>query len=649
MAGPAVAEPTARPAAGPLVVPVWVLLDGDTPVRGGVVRIYPGDLHASRASAPVRARPIRVIGGDRQTSASGEALLELARLPRNFTVVVSGGWAGRDRLNGSLSAEVHGYSRGDVVHVNPVDSLVELWRRVDPSVSNGHATRTVHRKLGIPDWVDDVDLQSLDRWFDADVFLTRSLHGNHAVAQIGPELDRLLVSISHGRPTSHFPAPVGRPRESSAHSAGVGGQINEFWKTLKTKSLVKDGFQQLGISTLQWAAHASVEWVLGHLLDEWGLNAIKDFLFPKSAQDVMTGMLKDISAKVTEIHASVESTKKAVAESQLSLLVGQRDQEIAHINILWNDLQFVMTESQNDRLKLYTRDLVARIGNYLEGNSDVAATLNQALSRSLGNNILKAASQVEATKRFFTHGDSMKIGALYDYYSVEQFRLATLLTEYWNTNPERADKRTLPPELLKRNIIDRINTYIQVDQQAQLKPPLPGDKFIDTRHMLMWDANPSWRAGSDRPPAGRPLSLLGSERGRAPGVVCTSTDRFALDIVCGVLGTEKEFKWLIDGWNGKFANPLAFLKAETGLQVSAPAGKPKDWEGHMWLGPAPVKYTVGRFGYAYDALTRLNLTETHDPPHVFTNKLYHFDPYNYDAFAMRADPVKPGTYWWPIG
>jgi hypothetical protein len=233
----------------------------------------------------------------------------------------------------------------------------------------------------------------------------------------------------------------------------------------------------------------------------------------------------------------------------------------------------------------------------------------------------------------------MKIGALYDYYSVEQFRLATLLTEYWNTNPERADKRTLPPELLKRNIIDRINTYIQVDQQAQLKPPLPGGKFIDTRHMLIWDANPSWRAGAKRR-SGRPLELLGER-------ICTT---FSLThTVCGTLGTEKEFKWLIDGWNGKFANPLAFLKAEAGLRVSAPAGKPKDWEGHMWLGPEPVKHTCSRLGYCYYVLTRINLTETHDPPHVFNNNLHHLDPYNYDAFAMTADPVKPGTYWWPIG
>src|SRR5437868_12269808 len=34
----AVAEPAARPAARPALVPVWVFLDGDTPVTGGQVR-----------------------------------------------------------------------------------------------------------------------------------------------------------------------------------------------------------------------------------------------------------------------------------------------------------------------------------------------------------------------------------------------------------------------------------------------------------------------------------------------------------------------------------------------------------------------------------------------------------------------------------
>ena len=40
------------------LVPVWVLVDGDTPVRGGDVRIYTGDLHAGSAPGPRAVRRV---------------------------------------------------------------------------------------------------------------------------------------------------------------------------------------------------------------------------------------------------------------------------------------------------------------------------------------------------------------------------------------------------------------------------------------------------------------------------------------------------------------------------------------------------------------------------------------------------------------
>jgi hypothetical protein len=42
--GPASAAPVVRTAPVVKLVPVWVLVDGDTPVRGGDVRIYAGDV-----------------------------------------------------------------------------------------------------------------------------------------------------------------------------------------------------------------------------------------------------------------------------------------------------------------------------------------------------------------------------------------------------------------------------------------------------------------------------------------------------------------------------------------------------------------------------------------------------------------------------
>src|SRR5215211_7946784 len=108
---------------GRVIVPVWALLDGDTPVSGARVRVYAGGLHAVG-----RRRPLRQRHGARteRTYKSGVALLEFARLPRNFTVVVSGGSSEGRRLRGFLSARVRGYRAGRVVHVNPVTTLVEL-------------------------------------------------------------------------------------------------------------------------------------------------------------------------------------------------------------------------------------------------------------------------------------------------------------------------------------------------------------------------------------------------------------------------------------------------------------------------------------------------------------------------------------------
>jgi hypothetical protein len=73
---------------GRVIVPVWALLDGDTPLSGARVRVYAGGLRAVG-----HRRPLRQLSGARaeRTHKSGVALLEFARLPRSFTVVISGG------------------------------------------------------------------------------------------------------------------------------------------------------------------------------------------------------------------------------------------------------------------------------------------------------------------------------------------------------------------------------------------------------------------------------------------------------------------------------------------------------------------------------------------------------------------------------
>ena len=77
------------------------------------------------------------------------------------------------------------------------------------------------------------------------------------------------------------------------------------------------------------------------------------------------------------------------------------------------------------------------------------------------------------------------------------------------------------------------------------------------------------------------------------------------------LGSEDDFRQLIENWNG--VNPLEYLQSEAGLVVSASPGTPKNQLGHMWLGPTPV---TARLSNEYSqTITRINLSETDRPGH----------------------------------
>ena len=85
-----------------VILPVWALLDGDTPVAGARVQVY-----AQHGQAFERLHPL---AGDLQLTAdSGLALLELDQLPSTVLVVVRGGRAEGRALRGSLSARLRDY------------------------------------------------------------------------------------------------------------------------------------------------------------------------------------------------------------------------------------------------------------------------------------------------------------------------------------------------------------------------------------------------------------------------------------------------------------------------------------------------------------------------------------------------------------
>ncbi|HSS62525.1 MAG TPA: hypothetical protein VLK30_13805, partial [Candidatus Limnocylindrales bacterium] len=473
-------------------------------------------------------------------------------------------------------------------------------------------------------------------------FLRAASRGTHAVAQIKRETGDLLMSIRRGGRSRHFYARHPRAAESTDPAAPVndtGGPIAQWWKDLDIQKLVTSGMSDLGLSVLKWGAEEGGKWLLGHLLDAWGLRAVKDFLLPKSDTQVIIAMMNALNKKVTDLQAAVESTKQAVAETQFSTLVAQTDGEAASINKLSTELTFIAALPVNDPGRIEaSKNLVVDIGKQL-ADPDVGGKLNQALAKPVGNTILKAASQVYGTQRFFTNRSSQAIKAIYDYYAVMQLNLANLLTEYWSTTPKRNDDKTCSAACVKRTIVDQINSDVQA-QKAQLKPELPSNEFIDTRTMKMWDARPRWVSGAPYNPRTVCDYSKGSRLPCYMKVDPTWVDPGA------ALGSEDDFRQLIENWKG--ANPLEYLQSEAGLVVSAPPGTPKSQLGHMWLGPTPV--TARLLNEYSQTITRINLSETDRPgPHIFTNTLRSFDPQGYYASAMTVQPVEPGSYWWPLG
>ena len=168
--------------------------------------------------------------------------------------------------------------------VTPVTSLVERWERGEPSVNHARARATVYRALGIPRWADGIDLRATDRWFDGDTFLERE-HG-----RLDRAIPRLLDGIRNGA-LVRFQAPTssagGNGQDGDAEDIESENPIQEWWKDLTVTKLVLDGFTDLGLSVLQTGVDAGGKWLVGNLLDAWGLKSIKDFLLPPSDTQVI--------------------------------------------------------------------------------------------------------------------------------------------------------------------------------------------------------------------------------------------------------------------------------------------------------------------------------------------------------------------------
>ncbi|MEO8604034.1 MAG: hypothetical protein ABI629_15770 [bacterium] len=598
--------------AAAVILPVWALLDGDTPVAGARVQVYAGEGHRLERLHPLR-------GDLKLTADSGLALLEFDHLPPTFLVLVRGGRAGERSLRGSLSVRVRDYD-GMVVQVTPVTSLVERWGREDPSLDR---TAEVHAALGIPDWADEFDLQATDQWFDGDAFLA------YTGGDLAGALPQMLADIKRGE-SEIFPGDSDQGLEAPPDESK--------WWQVDVAGLIQGGFKDLATSLISSGVQTGGRYLLGRMFDYWGLKSLSDLVNGKPDTQVIIEMLTALDKKVSTLQATVESTKLAVAESQYSLLVHDVEKEwLVPIDAITLELKAVAAadEREPDETRIaYARQVVSHIKEKL-ADRFAALQMHRALDTQVpgANDILKAASQVYGARRFFTAESSANINAIYEYFAAYQFRLAILLANYGSSQTGFGKERLQAD-------IDAIQTNINTQKSERLKPAVAADKFVDTRNMRIWSRKPVWVQGQGF----KPIEVCrDAPRGK---LVCDLNDPNWHDRT-RPLATEDEFRKLIDGWKGD--NPLQWLRLAVGLITTAPADLRKDWVGHMWLGPEPVDRIRCGFIYCYQRITRVNLSERDSGPHVFTTDLYDFDPHNYYAHAMTVQPVEPGTYWWPFG
>ena len=209
-------------------------------------------------------------------------------------------------------------------------------------------------------------------------------------------------------------------------------------------------------------------------------------------------------------------------------------------------------KKEKDETRLtYARQVVTHIKDKL-ADRFAALQMHHALDTQVpgANDILKAASQVYGARRFFTAQSSANINAIYEYFAVYQFRLAVLLTNYGATQTGFSKERLQAD-------IKAIETNIDTQKTERLKPPVPSNKFVDTRHMKIWDRNPAWVSGGTY----KPNETCRREYHNGP-LNCVLNDPTWRER-SSTLATEEEFRNLIDGYKGR--NPLEWLRNEVGF------------------------------------------------------------------------------------
>jgi hypothetical protein len=459
-------DPDAVSRAGKQSLQIWAYFDGDTPVSGARVRVYAGGR---------RLRERGGAGGTDRTDSVGTALMQLPSLPSRLRVVVSGGRAGGRPVRGSLKAKVRGVTDGELVYVNPVTTVSDVWAHAEDGRSHRRARNVIERTLGIRRILDDADLFATDQWFDGDSFhrwtLEQGSVGAGARALVRhvdrPGFDRRVFRPRDGGgPGGARIAASGRASPST-YLEGVTGAISG------AASLSGPTGAFIGVSLFVF--NKLIAGVIDPTEDE--------------AQKV-SNQLNDISTQLTQLQAQLGA-------STFELKAALTDGYISKIKGAWNALQYALTVARKhdkgwkDDFRQATETFMDKAKVVADNSIDTELHDKLATKKApgAGEPLLVENRNILAAQRFFTAESSRRMRGFFQYYELYQTMLATVLAEYI--------MQLKRPTIARKTVSDIKDKYLP-KQRGYLPPkyldtaPLESNGFIDNQTNLMWGVNPTY-------------------------------------------------------------------------------------------------------------------------------------------------------------
>jgi hypothetical protein len=446
------------------IVPVWAMADGTLPLSGATVAVVP-------AGDPGRAAPS--IGSMKRTYATGTFVFHATRPLHAFTVSVTGGRLDGRPFDGTMRAVVRHYRPLNVVHVNPVTTLVAAYLDRHPGMDLHEATRNVKRFLALPKWTTiGRDVRRSRALFDGSTFLAQADRANGfdtLIRQLARQVDD---------PASTHAFRAARQTDAAAVA------------TVDGVSLLSSLASTLGDQAVSYASGAAAGW----LLDQFGLGdgIGSDLAEIQQQLQQLADDLTTIKSQLNQVAAAVVQGSYSQLAADAAPILGQIDYAEGQLSLLANlppgahPADFsggCANPPADDERAIIACDLVQYVRTNLVGQD---AVLNKLLVQPApgADSILVAASKaVRAnTATFFDSDTSAEVESVQSYYSAYEAELLDLLVEYDHTlGSADGDEAQLAVQQMAAP-----GTGYAAQQQAQMKPPVPTSQTIDLRTNLVW-------------------------------------------------------------------------------------------------------------------------------------------------------------------